>query len=165
MTDGGTDTARTSVDHLAAISEDLHEIRRTQVLFRRVMIGFLVVYLGIFGLAFLGVTLVTILGGGDDSVGVHYEVSGASGVERATVTYTEPEGREVTEDVTLPWSSEEWTVDEIELLSVRAIVDGDAGDLVTCQVLIDQGVNDRLLTGAGEGSCEATYGDAPVSDP
>jgi hypothetical protein len=109
--------------------------------------------------------LVTILGGGGDSVGVQYEVSGPSGSERAAVTYTEPEGREVTEDVTLPWSSEEWTIDEIDRLSVRAILEGDAGGIVTCQVLVDQGVDDRLLTGAGDGSCEVTYGEAPVSDP
>jgi hypothetical protein len=137
--------------HLESITTDLHQIRRTQVLFRWVMIVLIALY--------AGVTLLFIVGAGlfaifreDTSDPFHYEVrrtDDSSG--EASVSYLDPEsGERVSQDVVMPWTSESWQIEsEVELFLTATDADGEAA--IVCAVVTDRGRTDDVVEAEASG--------------
>jgi hypothetical protein len=148
--DGGADVGR----HLESIATDLHQIRRTQVLFRWVMIVIIAIYAGV-ALLFIVFGVLAAVFGTDTSEPFHYEVSRtdeSSG--EASVSYLDPEtGERVSSDVVLPWESDSWQVEsEVDLFLTATDADEEA---IVCAVVTDRGRTDDVIEVEADG-CPCT---------
>jgi hypothetical protein len=156
----GTDVGR----HLESMATDLHQIRRTQVLFRWVMIVIIALYAGV-ALIFIVVGVGVAIFGEDTSDPFRYEVSRtdeSSG--EASVSYLDPETEErVAIDVVLPWESASWQVDsDVELFLTATDVDDEA---IVCAVVTDRGRIEDVVEVEADGSpCTVRIGERDPFD-
>jgi hypothetical protein len=151
--------------HLGSIAADLHQIRRTQVLFRWVLIVLIALY-GLMALILLSIAGLMAVFGSDTSTPAHYEVGridGSSGP--ASVSYLDPEtGERVTRDVVLPWQSESWSARDDDDLYVSG-TGGDGGRGITCSIVGGAARNAEVMRSESDEATCAVSASKAVSPP
>lgn len=96
------------------------------------------------------------VGPGAAAVVVQYEVKlgGATEAGMASVRYRLPDGNDVAEDVSLPWTSSVLRFPSDERVVVSATLSGDPFRSLSCGVTTNQGPYGRASSRGGIGSCE-----------